>query len=182
MLKFFYATYSTEEIVQGIKDRDINIFKYLNKKFRKKVIVHVQKNNSENPQQDGGDLYNEAIIEAMRVIDKESEYVTNFGGFFYTIYQRKWLKVLKKREKDPSPRSDWWDVPAEEDVNVEELKLFYSYFPRLTTDCQKILHLTIQGYNQKEIAEKLDINYDTLRKRKSRCIKTLKELVENDIK
>ncbi|MGB0929160.1 MAG: RNA polymerase sigma factor [Chitinophagales bacterium] len=176
--------YTTKDIVDGIKNRDIKVFKYLDKKFRKIVIAHVRKNNSNNPQQDGDDLYNEAIIEIIRVVDsKENTYFTNFGGFFYSVYQRKWIKILNKRKESPPLKYDWWDIPVEEDINKEYLKFLYSYISLLKSiTCQEILDLTIKGYNQKEIAKELKMSHSAVRKQKGRCVKTLEKLIRDDRK
>ncbi|MGB1241751.1 MAG: RNA polymerase sigma factor [Chitinophagales bacterium] len=176
--------YTTKDIVDGIKNRDIKVFKYLDKKFRKTIIAHVRKNSSDNPQQDGNDLYNEAIIDTIRVVDgKGDTYITEFDGFFYTVYQRRWIKILKKREEGQPSKHDWWDIPVEEDINKEYLKFLYSYIPLLKNiTCQEILDLIIQGYNQKEIAKELKMSHSAVRKQKGRCVKALEKLIRDDRK
>lgn len=175
MLKIYF----TKSIVKGIKNRDSKIFEYLDKKFRKKVINHVRKNSSNNPDIDGNGLYNESILEVIRVID-EGRYndKISFGAFFYRVYQRKWLKTL-----NPIPtllNTDFLENSIADNTSFEELKLFYSYFSRLSDVCRDILNFFIRGFDQKEIAVKLNMTHDAVRKQKGRCIEIIRKWIEED--
>ncbi len=173
--------YSDERVIQGIKKGELKIYKYLYRRFHKQVIKHVRLNKSSNPRKDGEDLYQDAIIQVIRLV-KEGKFKKEwkFGRTFERIYERRWLKVLDKRGRKPLSNIEKLQTYTTEDNSYGELSDIYNYIKELSLECQEIFSYEKRGYSLEEIAVKLDIKPATVRKRKSRCIQKLRELMEDD--
>ncbi|MFK7904941.1 MAG: RNA polymerase sigma factor [Chitinophagales bacterium] len=171
--------YSDKEIIQGIKKRELKIYEYLYERFNKQIIQHVRNNDSMNPIEDGNDLYQDTIVEIIRIV-KEERYKEEwiFGGTFEKIYERKWLKILAERKKKPLSDIKKIQNHIIEDTTYNELSDIYDYIKKMSKECQEIFNY--QNHNLKKNAVKLNTKPATIRKRKSRCVQKLRELMERD--
>lgn len=173
--------YSDERVIQGIKKGELKIYRYLYKRFHKQIIKHVRENSSTNSEKDGEDLYQDTILEVIRLV-RSGKYNDKwiFGRTFERIYERRWLKILKERKRKPLSDIEKLQYHISEDVTYGEVSDIYDHVKRLSKECQEIFKYEKQGYSLKEIAGILGINPVTVRKRKSRCIQKLRELMEGD--
>ncbi len=177
MFNKFGRYYTDDKVIKGIKNGDLKIYEYLDKLFRKQIVQYVRKNSSSNPQEDGDDLYQDTILEVIRVIrDGRYNPKWKFRGFFEQVYQRRWFRILKKKHSHEEIE-DWLDIRIEEDMEHEDIVLIYQRIEEL--GCLEIFKYEREGFKLIEIAEKLGADYGNIRKKRSRCIKKLRELFKN---
>ena len=175
-----------EEIIAGLRKRDNSVLQYIYKNtFNavKQLIVHNAGTDS-----DAEDIFQEALIIIFKKLREDSKFelTSSFTTYIYSIARLLWLKHLKQIKKieiDPLNRDMEERIEFEEPLPVEDKDLRMAIYQRMLQqipeDCQKILRLTAEDVNSKEIANKLGFRSEGyVRKRRHFC----KEYLVNKIK
>ncbi len=183
------AKETDEELVKMIKSggaaREKALHRiYSDSKIREKLIAMISYNNGN--QQDGEDMYQEAII----VLDKnirEGRYRKegNLQSYLFAIGKFLWMNQLRK--KKPNLKENFTDAelpgdPIEPDhilLDEERKTKLQDLLSRLGARCQEILSLWQLSFSMEEIAAKLGMNDpSTARKAKYDCQQQLIKLIQ----
>lgn len=131
------------------------------------------------------DVMQDAFLQAFSNIDKYKGEVS-FGAWLKKIVVNKSLDYLRKKKIDTYEINeqvvgftDENDMDNTEDVNkkVEEIKKAISKLPDKYRTL--ITLYLLEGYDQKEISQLLNISYESVRTGYSRAKKKLQELLKN---
>lgn len=183
------AKETDEELVKMIKSggsaREKALHQiYTDSKIREKLIAMITYNNGN--QQDGEDMYQEAII----VLDKnirEGRYRTegNLLSYLFSIGKFLWMNQLRKKKpilKDNFTDSEMTGDTIEPDhiLQDDERKMkLQGLLSHLGARCQEILSLWQLSFSMEEIATRLGLNDpSTARKAKYDCQQQLIKLVQ----
>jgi len=175
-----FKYYSDKRVIEGIKKGELKIYRYLKERFLKQIIKHVKDNSSINWKEDGSDLYQDSMLELIRLV-KDGRYKEDkwkFKPTFEKIYKWRWLKIIKKAK--PLSDIEKLENHITEDFDYKVMYTVYDYVEKLDSKCQGIFAYEKDGFNLKEAAEKIGISHTAIRRRKSRCLEKLRELMEKD--
>lgn len=177
---------SDDELIEGIRNHDNDVLRYIYKKYFEIIRNFVRKNNGND--EDAQDVFQEAIIVLYKKIKNEELVLTcNFGTFIFSICKLLWLKQLEKRRirGEEYPDEDLNELTSIVGTNYEsndEYKLFQLHFSRMSKDCQKVLRLFLEKVPLKEIAEIMGYKTEQYaKKRKFECKEKLIERIKNDL-
>ncbi len=141
---------------------------------------------------DAADIFQEALTDVYRQAQRGYVLHCGFNAFFYTVCRNKWLDELRKRGKAQVTISE---LRRLEDENVEaaarnlylheeRLAVLAQAIERLGHSCREIFKLawTVNPesgkyYSLTEVAERLNLSYGYLRKKKSECEQALKDRI-----
>jgi len=178
-------TYSTEKIIEGLRNQDNDIIRYIYKTSYPAIEHHIKENRGKK--EDAKDIFQEALIIIFKKIKNEELVLTcSFSSFLYSVCKHQWYKILTKRKKLPiiyvsSLDGYAYNPGLNEKTERKKLKLFEYHFNRLSKDCQKILKLHFSGVSIAEIMKKMGYTgKDHTMDRKYRCKKSLFNRIEND--
>ncbi len=170
-------------IIEGIRNRNDNAFKYLQVKYQDSIRLMVMEMGG--TQEDAKDVFSEGLIALIRLVDQEDFTLTcKLGTLVYALCNKKWKQHLEKqtavrnyhvRKLDASPERDFT-----EDMDHQLYQdIFWECFRKLDKVCRDILEGYLKEIPPKDIAEKLGFSYGYLRKRKSMCHSYLMKMIEN---
>jgi RNA polymerase sigma factor (sigma-70 family) len=145
-------------IINGIKERDAQVIKYLYKKFYKEICSMV-KSNSGN-QMDAEDLFQDALLVIYQKISGEGLILnSSFNTYLYSICWHLWLQKLSKSEFKHLHLGLPKNEPHDNDSNMEEIleessnySIYQQHFLRLSLIEQKVLSLYISRTSCKDVA------------------------------
>lgn len=109
-----------------------------------------------------------------------------FDAYFFLLCKRKWLNELKKTSnKGVTINEDFASINVSALELVEEAEqfdekqqLFDVMFQKLGDKCQELLKLSFTIKSMEEVAEKLNVTYGYVRKKKSLCIGQLTQWIQ----
>lgn len=107
--------------------------------------------------------------------------VDNLKNWVYTIAKNTITDYYRKKQLQTNSIEDdtFFDYETTKDTSVELSKCVNSFISQLPEEYRDLMILSeIKEVPQKEIAEKLDMNYVTVRSKIQRGRKKLKELIE----
>ncbi len=180
-------SYTTSDILEGIKKHDSNVLNFIYRKYFNEIRQYIIKNNG--GEDDAKDIFQEGIIVLYRKIKDEKLNLTcSVNTYFYSICRYLWLKQLNKQKLDLSD-----DYNIDENIEIdddfellvlenEKFKLYQEHFIKLPDDCKKLLKLFIENLSIKEIAQQMDFTENYTKKRKFMCKEYLVNNVQNDPK
>ncbi len=171
--------------IVGLVQNNSKIIDTIYKKFTPKVIYFI-KNNSGSIDQ-ANDVIQEVLITIYNQAKLKGFQLTcPFDAYFFLLCKRHWLNELKKKSNKGVTISD-------EDVfkNVSEQQmvfetenfdkkqsLFDEMFQKLGEKCQEVLKLSFVTKTMEEVAEKLNVTYGYVRKKKSLCTGELTKMIQ----
>ncbi len=136
------------------------------------------------------DIYQEAFIAIRQhaLNGKLDTVKCSFNTYLFGICKFKIFDLLKEKKKNTS--LDSFLYPVKDDIEIidfeadtitERQQLLYRYFKQLGKKCQELLTLFYsKGLSIDEIVLTTKYNSDSVvRSQKSRCIKTLRELINS---
>lgn len=180
----FMSTYTAENIIEGIRNHDDEIMRFIYK-TNYHVIEHMIRKNK-GKKEDAKDIFQEALIIIFKKIQSKGLVLTcSFSTYVYAVCEHLWLKVLRERKKIPETFGNFDDFTSDSGLNKKierkKLELFEFHFNKLSKDCQKILKLHFSGVPIAEIMKKMGYNSKQhTMDRKYRCKKSLFKRIEND--
>lgn len=178
-----------QEMVEQLKTGNTRLYDRYFGYIGKEVIFHL--NNKYKASRIDAQ---EATVKAMYIIyNKLKEDKVKFEtiyNYFSRIAYHEFLKIRNKHNNDNTflieteitPDADFYeeDGDKEEDTIFTELNfdLLKKSIRKLDVGCKEILKFVYnKGMRQNEVADKLNMSYSALRKKKQRCIEKLKELL-----
>lgn len=179
------ASYTDEQIIQGIKSRENLVLAFLYSEFKEEVINYVIKNKGNK--EEAEDIFHDAIVKLYRVIH-QTDFVLKktFDDYFKSICINTWISAVKTKNKQNST-----DIIPEE-IDDTEMVFFYEYrneqlrkltwkqYQKLNESCKKMLGLYYFKRKQMvEIAYLMDYkNAQIAINKKYKCLEYLKELIK----
>ncbi len=177
-------SYSEDILINGIRNRDDGVFKYLQVKFQDGIRLMVLEMGGRP--EDAKDVFNEGLIALIRLVDKEDFKLTcKLGTLLYALCNKIWKQQIEKqtaarnyhlRKLDTTPTKDF-----SENYDEELFKdIFWGCFELLDTVCKEILKGYLKEISPMDIAKSLGYSYGYVRKKKSTCHSYLIQMIENN--
>jgi RNA polymerase sigma factor (sigma-70 family) len=171
--------------IEGLANNDSALIQSIYKKFVPKVVSYIKNNSGDEDQ--ARDVVQEIMILLFNQAKANKLQLTcPFDAYFFLLCKRKWLNELKKSSNkgvtiDEDRTSI--DEPTEEMVTQTEVfdekqELFDLMFQKLGDKCQELLKLSFTIKSMEEVAEKLNVTYGYVRKKKSLCIGQLTQWIQ----
>ncbi len=182
-----------EEVVQqirnGSKTELDNVVRYLHQRFQGLVAKIVGRLGGDLKDDTAYVLNDSLLVLIKKIHDGTYEQGrSSLSTYFYSIAEKQLLNRLRKKQRHlrkselPAPLLMLNDV--EEKTNSKEVKeKIAEAFKQLDEPCQQVLlKFWIEDKSMKEISEELGIQVDAAKQRNRRCMKKLRDLLENDFK
>jgi len=94
----FTRKLTDQQIKEGIAACDLKVYKYLDKKFRPKTIIHVKANAGN--EQDANELYNDVLLQIYLNIENDKYTAEGkFEAYFMSIMRNKWIDIIRHRKR-----------------------------------------------------------------------------------
>lgn len=177
-------SYNDDILINGIRNRDDGVFKYLQVKYQDGIRLMVLEMGG-SPE-DAKDVFNEGLIVLIRLVDKEDFKLTcKLGTLLYALCNKKWKQQLEKQTAVRNYHVRKLDTTSADDFTEnydEELyrDIFWECFEMLDTVCKQILKGYLKEISPRDIARSLGYSYGYVRKKKSLCHSYLIEMIENN--
>jgi len=181
--------YTDIQIIQGIRERDPKIFKYLYDNYYSIVKLKIIENNG--TEADVKDVFQEAIVLIYRKIDNNTlQMQSSFKNYLLTVSWYLWMREVRTKDNQSRINNYFSDVSEDfEDINIKDeeidrhnkYKLYQEHFKQLSEKCREVLKLFFEKMPLKDIARKLGLkNERSVKKRKYFCKEKLVESIKND--
>lgn len=176
--------------LEGLLSNDSSVIQKIYSRFSSKVKRLIVSNSG--TEDDAGDIFQESLIDIYNQAKYKGLQLTcPFEPFFLMVCKRKWLNQLKKKSNLQVTNNEDDLLSIGEDVFLqadklleeeEQSKLYVKMFERLSEKCREIINLTLTDEHQERIAEKLNVTYGYLRKKKSECVGSLMQMIKSEIR
>ncbi|QSB27109.1 RNA polymerase sigma factor [Flavobacterium sp. CLA17] len=177
--------HSDQKYIEGLAANNSIIIQEIYKKFVPKVVYYIR-NNSGNQDQ-AQDVVQEVLILLFNQAKANTlELTCPFDAYFFLLCKRKWLNELKKtankgvtiNEDAGSISESAHELVEQTEEFNEKQQLFDTMFQKLGDKCQELLKLSFEIKSMEEVAEKLNVTYGYVRKKKSLCIGQLTQWIQ----
>ncbi|HEX9151162.1 MAG TPA: sigma-70 family RNA polymerase sigma factor [Flavobacterium sp.] len=177
--------HSDQIYIDGLANNNSGIIRSIYKKFVPKVVSYIRNNSGDEDQ--AQDVVQEIMILLFNQAKAGKLQLTcPFDAYFFLLCKRKWLNELKKSSNKGVTINDDFtsnSEPTEEMVTQteayeEKQQLFDAMFQKLGDKCQELLKLSFTLKSMEEVAEKLNVTYGYVRKKKSLCTGQLTQWIQ----
>jgi RNA polymerase sigma factor (sigma-70 family) len=177
--------HSDQKYIEGLAANNSAIIQEIYKKFVPKVVFYIR-NNCGNQDQ-AQDVVQEIMILLFNQAKASTLQLTcPFDAYFFLLCKRKWLNELKKTsnkgvtiQEDAGSISECDPELVESTEEFDEKQqLFDAMFNKLGDKCQELLKLSFTIKSMEEVAEKLNVTYGYVRKKKSLCVGQLTQWIQ----
>lgn len=178
-----------QHFVNALKTNDKAVIKALYTDYRIAFLGFSKKYNID--ENDALDIYQEAFLAIRKhaISGKLYEINSSFKTYLFGIGKHLIYKKLKEYSTKQSYDSQWHKTETDyEEIIIEtttnlthQQELLQHYFKKLGKSCQQMLTLSFyRGLTNDEIATLEGYESEAVvRSQKSRCLKTLKDLIKN---
>ncbi|TDE55389.1 RNA polymerase sigma factor [Flavobacterium sp. GT3P67] len=179
------AIHPDQIYIDGLANNNSAMIQSIYKKFVPKVVTYIRNNSGDEDQ--AQDVVQEILILLFNQAKVNKLQLTcPFDAYFFLLCKRKWLNELKKASnKGVTIREDFAsnNEPSDEMVTQteafeEKQQLFDAMFQKLGDKCQELLKLSFTLKSMEEVAEKLQVTYGYVRKKKSLCTGQLTQWIQ----
>jgi RNA polymerase sigma factor (sigma-70 family) len=173
---------SDQYIIERIRNREDDAFKYLQVKFQDSIRLMVLEMGGS--QEDAKDVFSEGLVALIRLVDREDfELNCKLGTLVYALCKNTWMLQLEKQAAVRNYHARKLDSADEQDFTEESDQqlfhaIFWESFKKMDKVCQDILGGYLKEISPKEIADQMGYSYGYVRKRKSMCHGYLMKLIE----
>lgn len=176
-----------QSYIEGLANNDSAIIQSIYKKFVPKVISYIRNNSGDEVQ--AQDVVQEVMIVLFNQAKVKSLQLScPFDAYFFLLCKRKWLNELKKasnkgvtiKEEETSNNEPTADMVGETELFEEKQQLFDAMFQKLGEKCQEVLKHSFTIKSMEEVAEKLNVTYGYVRKKKSLCTGQLTQWIQEN--
>ena len=177
--------HSDQVFIDGLGSNNSEIIKQIYKNYVPKIKNFIKNNSGTIDQAD--DVVQEVLIALYQQIKTKGLQLTcPFDAFFFLLCKRRWLNELKKKSNKTVTISDETLSVTEAlqqqltqcEQFDEKQELFDAMFAKLGVKCQELLKLSFVTKTLEEVAEKLNVTYGYVRKKKSICTSELTTLIQ----
>lgn len=171
--------------IDGLVQNNSNVIQAIYKKFVPKVKNYITNNSGDDDR--AQDIIQEVLIAIYNQAKTNGLQLTcPFDAYFFLLCKRRWLNEIKKPyRKEVTIQDDnvSIDEPVQEmalqtEIFDEKQSLFDEMFQKLGEKCQELLKLSFVTKTMEEVAEKLNVTYGYVRKKKSLCTGQLTEMIQ----
>jgi RNA polymerase sigma factor (sigma-70 family) len=171
--------------IDGLLNNNSSIIESIYKKFAPKVTYYIKMNSGSADE--AQDVIQEVLITIYnQAKTKGLELTCPFDAYFFLLCKRKWLNELKKssnkevtiKDENVSIDKDVEKLTIETEEQDEKQSLFDEMFQKLGEKCQEVLKLSFVTKTMEEVANKMNVTYAYVRKKKSICTGQLTELIQ----
>lgn len=180
---------SQTTLINAIKSNDSIALKSLYTSNYHKIEHLVLKNNG--TKEHAKDIYQEAFISVWNNIKSDSfvpQNETALQGYLYTISKNKWMDYLRSKQYKKTvqvsklnhfdPSDNGQDINDDDILKEKRLVSIMSVFKTMGSPCKELLTtFYFEKKSLRDIAEELQIEENTARNKKYRCMEKLRELV-----
>ena len=177
-------SYTTDDIVRGIKEKDEKVIHFLYKDNFKKIAQLVKMNNG--TEDDACDVFQDAFMIVYDKLRNDSLVLNvSIGTYLYSVARFVWLKELKRNKNNSPIKEEDFRELQDDDIHSifiynEKHDLVWQHFEKLSKDCQKVIQLVLDG---KSISEVTGImNYSSEQHTKNRRLRCKDSLIKRVIK
>ncbi|SHL61816.1 RNA polymerase sigma factor [Flavobacterium chilense] len=171
--------------IDGLASNDSAIIQSIYKKFVPKVVLFIMNNSGDRDQ--AQDVVQEVLILLFNQARANTLQLTcPFDAYFFLLCKRKWLNELKKTsnkgvtiiEDAVSMNESALQLIGQTEEFDEKQQLFDTMFQKLGDKCKELLKLSFEIKSMEEVAEKLNVTYGYVRKKKSLCVGQLTQWIQ----
>lgn len=168
--------HSDQYFIEGLANNNSAIIQFIYKKFVPKVVSYIRNNSGDEDQ--AQDVVQEIMILLFNQAKaRQLQLTCPFDAYFFLLCKRKWLNELKKasnkgvtiQDDFTSTNEPTEEMVAQTEIFEEKQQLFDMMFQRLGEKCQEVLKWSFTLKSMEEVAEKLNVTYGYVRKKKSLC-------------
>jgi len=179
--------FTPQEILIGLLEKKADVFRFLYKTYSPMIAGYIRKNSG--TEEDVAEMIQVVILE-LWVAVRDGRYVEEgkLGQYIYQLTSNAWRDELRKRRNRPQQSLSDSDLQIEDDseenlasaiVKDRYLNAVHEGMNQLGEVCRDIIQMYhLQKIRLQEIAERMEYDYDNLRKRIFDCRKKLKQLTE----
>lgn len=181
------AVHPDQYFIEGLANNNSAIIQSIYKKFVPKVVSYIRNNSGDEDQ--ARDVVQEIMILLFNQAKaKQLQLTCPFDAYFFLLCKRKWLNELKKSSNQgvtiqddfTSTNEPTEEMVAQTETFEEKQQLFDAMFQRLGEKCQEVLKLSFTLKSMEEVAEKLNVTYGYVRKKKSLCTGQLTQWIQEN--
>lgn len=171
--------------IDGLLQNNSSIIQSIYKKFVPKVKNYIRTNSGDDDQ--AQDVIQEVLITIYnQAKTNDLKLSCPFDAYFFLLCKRRWLNELKKSsnkevtlmEENVSIDESVQEMTFQTEAFDEKQSLFDEMFQKLGEKCQEVLKLSFVTKTMEEVAEKLNVTYGYVRKKKSLCTGQLTEMIQ----
>lgn len=174
-----------QKYIEGLASNDSAVIQTIYKKFVPKVVMFIMNNSGDRDQ--AQDVVQDVLILLFNQAKANALQLTcPFDAYFFLLCKRKWLNELKKtsnkgvtiNEDAVSINESALELIGQTEDFDEKQQLFDTMFQKLGDKCQELLKLSFKIKSMEEVAEKLNVTYGYVRKKKSLCVGQLTQWIQ----
>ena len=171
--------------IDGLLQNNSSVIQSIYKKFVPKVKNYIRTNSGNDDQ--AQDVIQEVLITIYNQAKTNGLQLTcPFDAYFFLLCKRRWLNELKKSsnkevtlmDDNVSTNEPVQEMAFQTETFDEKQSLFDEMFQKLGEKCQEVLKLSFVTKTMEEVAEKLNVTYGYVRKKKSLCTGQLTEMIQ----
>ena len=175
--------------IDGLLQNNSKVIQEIYKKFVPKVKNYIRTNSGNDD--DAQDVIQEVIITIYNQAKTKGLQLTcPFDAYFFLLCKRRWLNELKKssnkevtlQDENVSIDESVHEITFETENFNSKQSLYEEMFKKLGEKCQEVLKLSFITKTMEEVAEKLNVTYGYVRKKKSICTGQLTEMIQQSSK
>jgi RNA polymerase sigma factor (sigma-70 family) len=174
-----------QQYIDGLLQNNSSVIQSIYKKFAPKVIYYIRNNSGDYD--DAQDVIQEVLVTIYNQAKTNGLQLTcPFDAYFFLLCKRRWLNELKKTsnkqvtitDDNVSTDENVQEMTFQTEIFDEKQSLFDEMFRKLGEKCQEVLKLSFVTKTMEEVAEKLNVTYGYVRKKKSLCTGQLTEMIQ----
>ena len=171
--------------IDGLVQNNSAVIQSIYKKFVPKVKNYIRNNSGDDDE--AQDVIQEVLITIYNQAKTNGLQLTcPFDAYFFLLCKRRWLNELKKasnkevtlKDDNVSIDESVQEMTFQTEVFDEKQSLFDEMFQKLGEKCREVLQLSFVSKTMEEVAEKLNVTYGYVRKKKSLCTGQLTEMIQ----
>ncbi|WP_163409129.1 RNA polymerase sigma factor [Flavobacterium ajazii] len=171
--------------IEGLASNNSAVIQSIYKKFVPKVVYFIKNNSGDEDQ--AQDVVQEVMILLFNQAKANTLQLTcPFDAYFFLLCKRRWLNELKKtsnkgvtiNEDLVSVKESTQEMILQTEAFDEKQQLFDMMFQKLGDKCKELLQWSFTLKSMEEVAEKLDVTYGYVRKKKSLCVGQLTQWIQ----
>lgn len=178
-------THSDQFYIAGLLENNSVVIQSIYKKFAPKVKNYIRTNSGDDDK--AADVIQEVLVAIYQQAKTKGLQLTcPFDAYFFLLCKRRWLNELKKSSNkgvtinDDSTSIDEsvQELAFQTETSDEKQSLFDEMFQKLGEKCQEVLKLSFVLKTMEEVAQRLNVTYGYVRKKKSLCTGQLTEMIQ----